>query len=215
MKLTMVSVIVKGVRFTGFVVTPRYLDSFDQETADELAKFPGSAATFLIDGHPPALGTTIRNPDLAETLTRIRDQGADGFYEGRTADLIVAEMKRGGGLITKTDLERYRTIIESAFDLIAEFDSAPIGCIEHAVCGEEIQIRFLIGRDATAAHPDSRFARVRSEPVCVVVGRCHPRITGTKLQGCGVIAKDPALVRVRVRIPAVSHVKRVTSQCQS
>ena len=92
---------------SAFVVTPRYLDSFDQETADDLAKFPGSAATFLVDGHPPALGTTIHNPDLAETLTRVRDQGADGFYRGKTADLIVAEMKRGGGLITKADLERY------------------------------------------------------------------------------------------------------------
>jgi gamma-glutamyltranspeptidase/glutathione hydrolase len=90
-----------------FVVTPRYLDSFDQETADDLAKFPGSAATFLVGGHPPALGTTIHNPDLAATLTRIRDQGADGFYRGPTAALIVAEMKRGGGLITQKDLEQY------------------------------------------------------------------------------------------------------------
>ncbi|MCU0348918.1 MAG: gamma-glutamyltransferase, partial [Saprospiraceae bacterium] len=46
-------------------------------------------------------------PDLAHTLELIRDKGAAGFYEGETADKIVAEMKRGGGLITQQDLKAY------------------------------------------------------------------------------------------------------------
>jgi gamma-glutamyltranspeptidase/glutathione hydrolase len=45
--------------------------------------------------------------ELANTMKLIRDKGRAGFYEGEVADYIVAEMKRGGGLITKTDLKNY------------------------------------------------------------------------------------------------------------
>lgn len=55
-------------------------------------------------------GDTIRLEDLAATLERIRDQGRAGFYEGLTADLIVEEMERGGGIISKEDLKNYRAI---------------------------------------------------------------------------------------------------------
>jgi gamma-glutamyltranspeptidase/glutathione hydrolase len=50
----------------------------------------------------------LRQPELARTLERIRDRGAEGFYRGETADLIVKEMRRGAGLITHEDLARYR-----------------------------------------------------------------------------------------------------------
>lgn len=46
--------------------------------------------------------------DLAETLKRIRDNGAAGFYEGKTAELIVAEMQRSGGIISLEDLKNYQ-----------------------------------------------------------------------------------------------------------
>ena len=52
----------------------------------------------------------FRQPELAEALQRIADQGTDGFYKGDTADLIVAEMNRGSGLISHEDLERYRAV---------------------------------------------------------------------------------------------------------
>ncbi|MSR36821.1 MAG: gamma-glutamyltransferase [Gemmatimonadetes bacterium] len=91
----------------GFPVRPRFLESLDAEMIGDLTRFPASAASFLVDGHAPEVGTTLRQPDLAETLRRISDQGADGFYRGRTADLLVAEMQNGGGLITHDDLEQY------------------------------------------------------------------------------------------------------------
>ncbi|MCG8610857.1 MAG: gamma-glutamyltransferase, partial [Pseudomonadales bacterium] len=50
-------------------------------------------------------------PDLAKTLKRIAQKGISGFYEGETADLIVAEMKRGGGLITHEDLKSYQPVV--------------------------------------------------------------------------------------------------------
>ena len=52
-------------------------------------------------------GTRVKQPDLAATLQRIQTAGAAGFYGGRTADLIVGEMTRGGGLITREDLAGY------------------------------------------------------------------------------------------------------------
>jgi len=73
--------------------------------------FRGSREAFLLpDGEAPARGSLFAQPDLARTLQAIADSGARAFYEGYVADLIVAEMARGGGLITKADLTAYRPI---------------------------------------------------------------------------------------------------------
>ncbi|HHN75120.1 MAG TPA: gamma-glutamyltransferase, partial [Acidobacteria bacterium] len=64
-------------------------------------------------------GEVLRQPELAETLRRIAAEGPAGFYEGRTARLIVEEMRRGGGLITLDDLAgyeaRWRPPVEGRF----------------------------------------------------------------------------------------------------
>jgi gamma-glutamyltranspeptidase/glutathione hydrolase len=52
-------------------------------------------------------GDTLIQKDLAQTLIRIRDKGAEGFYEGETARLILEEMQRGKGIITEKDLRDY------------------------------------------------------------------------------------------------------------
>ncbi|MDQ6844673.1 MAG: gamma-glutamyltransferase, partial [Bacteroidota bacterium] len=52
-------------------------------------------------------GDTLIQKDLANTLKRIRDKGAKGFYEGETAKLIVEEMGKGKGIITIGDLKNY------------------------------------------------------------------------------------------------------------
>ena len=54
-------------------------------------------------------GVNFRQPELAAVLTRIANQGASDFYDGKTADLIAASM-RGHGLITKRDLEEYKAV---------------------------------------------------------------------------------------------------------
>ena len=76
--------------------------------ASRFRQFEGAAALFLPGGEPLAEGTVWKNPDLAAVLTRIAERGPAGFYEGETADLIVAEMQRGGGIITHDDLRAYR-----------------------------------------------------------------------------------------------------------
>ena len=53
-------------------------------------------------------GDTLIQTDLANTLKRIQKNGAAGFYEGETANLIVAEMKRGNGIISLGDLKNYK-----------------------------------------------------------------------------------------------------------
>jgi gamma-glutamyltranspeptidase/glutathione hydrolase len=55
-------------------------------------------------------GDKIVHEELGHTLERIRDQGAAGFYAGKTADDLVAEMQRGKGLITHDDLSTYKAI---------------------------------------------------------------------------------------------------------
>lgn len=62
------------------------------------------------DGSLYEAGELFVQPDLAASLQRINDLGHDGFYAGETADLIVAEMQRGGGLISREDLASYQSV---------------------------------------------------------------------------------------------------------
>jgi gamma-glutamyltranspeptidase/glutathione hydrolase len=61
-------------------------------------------------------GDTLVQKELAATLRRIRDFGAKGFYEGETADLIVSEMKRAGGIISLEDLKNYKAKIRNVVE---------------------------------------------------------------------------------------------------
>ncbi|WP_426504669.1 gamma-glutamyltransferase [Serratia proteamaculans] len=53
-------------------------------------------------------GAVFKQPELAKTLERIANKGAEDFYQGETAKLLVAQMQRDGGLITQADLTDYR-----------------------------------------------------------------------------------------------------------
>ncbi|GAB3909089.1 gamma-glutamyltransferase [Larkinella knui] len=55
-------------------------------------------------------GELLIQKDLGQTLRRIQQQGRAGFYEGETARLLVAEMQRGGGIITENDLKNYQAV---------------------------------------------------------------------------------------------------------
>jgi len=92
----------------GLVVTQRMHGSIANQL-DALQPFPASVATFLRGGAAPVVGDTFVQRELSRTLGRIQTEGPDDFYRGRTADLIVAEMTRGGGIITLEDLDSYTT----------------------------------------------------------------------------------------------------------
>jgi len=55
-------------------------------------------------------GELFRQPELAQTLERIADKGASEFYQGQTADLLVAQMQHDNGLITRQDLADYKAV---------------------------------------------------------------------------------------------------------
>ncbi|MCD5979410.1 gamma-glutamyltransferase [Pseudomonas quasicaspiana] len=56
------------------------------------------------------VGETLRQPELAKTLERIANKGADEFYKGETADLLVKQMEHDKGLVTKQDLADYKAL---------------------------------------------------------------------------------------------------------
>lgn len=59
-------------------------------------------------------GDTLIQKDLAETLKRIKESGVNGFYSGRTAELIGDEMTNGKGIITIKDLKNYKATWRSS-----------------------------------------------------------------------------------------------------
>jgi len=92
----------------GFTLDQGDVDMLAAAT-DDLGRFPATAKIFLDKGQPFVAGQTLVQRDLAQTLRLIRAQGADGFYQGKTAAAIVGASRAGGGLIAPEDLQRYRT----------------------------------------------------------------------------------------------------------
>ena len=78
---------------------------------NRLINNPASARYFFRkDGSPLQQGDLWQQRDLANTLRKISDEGKEGFYQGTVADLIIAEIKRGKGIMTHDDLINYRVI---------------------------------------------------------------------------------------------------------
>lgn len=92
----------------GFVLDRDLADQFARRQ-EAFAQYPASAAVFSKDSEPYKMGDRFVQTDLANTLQRIQKLGKAGFYQGTTADLLVAEMRRGGGLISHQDLLDYRS----------------------------------------------------------------------------------------------------------
>lgn len=94
----------------GYVLSRRQAAQFNG-FRDRFLRFPGTARHFTTeDGSDYSEGERFRQPELAQVLRRIAEQGKDGFYRGETADLIVGEMQRGGGIITHEDLAGYEAV---------------------------------------------------------------------------------------------------------
>ena len=92
----------------GFAITEAEAKDLNDDKPDFL-KYNTRPTAFVKEQEWKA-GDTLLQKELAKTLERIRDHGQKGFYEGRTAQLIVAEMKRGKGLITLEDLKKYQAV---------------------------------------------------------------------------------------------------------
>ena len=90
----------------GFAISERDAKAYNA-LKDDFLKYSTQPPAFVKDGLWKG-GDTLIQKDLAETLKRIKKNGAKGFYEGETARLIVEEMKRGKGIITLEDLKNYK-----------------------------------------------------------------------------------------------------------
>ena len=79
------------------------------EFMETFAKYNPHQTAFVRD-KPWEVGDLLVQEELAAVLTAIRDKGRAGFYEGKTADLIVNEIKKYAGIITHEDLKNYNAV---------------------------------------------------------------------------------------------------------
>jgi len=92
----------------GFSVTAGQAGSFNSNRTKFIQR--NASIPAFVKETPWKEGDLLIQPALAETLKRIRDNGRDGFYSGKTASLLVREMKRGNGIISDKDLAEYRSV---------------------------------------------------------------------------------------------------------
>ena len=92
----------------GFKITQKLANDLNENQA--MFKKMNPHGSYLIKATPWKTGDILVQADLAKTLELIRDKGRDGFYDGKVADELIAEMKSGNGIITKTDLQNYHAV---------------------------------------------------------------------------------------------------------
>ena len=96
----------------GIPITFKLHDDFNNPRRKSwFGNYPSSQKIFYKDNGKPYLpGDLWKQNDLADTLERIQSEGRNGFYGGKTAQLITDFMATNGGLITLEDLRKYRAI---------------------------------------------------------------------------------------------------------
>lgn len=91
----------------GFKPDSRFLGELAMRK-DVVARYPASAALYLVNGEAPKAGWTFRTPDLARVLEGIAAKGNEGFYRGELAQRLVDGVRAAGGNWTLDDLARYQ-----------------------------------------------------------------------------------------------------------
>jgi len=92
----------------GFEITP-FLADILLRYSEDLSSFPETKEIFQ-KHYPNFKNKMLVQSDLANTLRIIASKGRDGFYKGEIAEKISSEMKTNGGLITKSDLQKYNPV---------------------------------------------------------------------------------------------------------
>ncbi|BEV06658.1 MULTISPECIES: gamma-glutamyltransferase [Chryseobacterium] len=98
----------------GFAITEQEANLLNNNKQN-FQKHNQSSIVFVKD-IPWKAGDLLVQKDLAETLKLIQKQGLKGFYEGKTAELLVSEMKKGNGIITSEDLKNYKVAERKALE---------------------------------------------------------------------------------------------------
>ena len=173
---------------------------------DKLEAEPGARKTYLPNGRAPHAGEVFRNPDLAGSLRLIAERGRAGFYEGKTAEAILAVSRQHDGTMAAADLAAfvpewvdpisttYRgwTVYElppstqgiaalMMLNLMEEFPLADYGFHSARSLHLMIEAKKLAYADMLQYVGDTRFATV---PVAVMLDKALARERARRIDPC-------------------------------
>ena len=189
-KLSWARTLEPAIRYAreGFLVTPQLIGIRDGSQAP----FVGVTNFQRYFGNLQA-GAIFRQPELADTLTRIAKGGDKAFYEGQTADLLVAQMARGArpGLITRADLANYKAVWREP--LLGEWRGHTVITAPPPSSGG-VALLQLLGLTARAA-PLFGDAPINSPQYLHLVAEIEKRVFADRAEYMG----DPDVVAVPVK----------------
>jgi gamma-glutamyltranspeptidase/glutathione hydrolase len=109
--LTLEEVMAPAIRYAsdGFAVDATLRYAIERQQA-AMRAFPDLARVFMPEQRVPALGESIRQPELGETLKTIAGHGAGVFYRGRIGEAVVETVQKHGGVLTLADLGNYKPV---------------------------------------------------------------------------------------------------------
>lgn len=109
--LSLQEVMQPAIRYaeTGYRAT-RYLCQIIQYAAADIARYPETAKNYLPGGQPLQSGDVVLHPEYAATLKLVAKEGADVLYTGELGAAAVDYLQKVGGLLTRDDLRKYRTV---------------------------------------------------------------------------------------------------------
>ena len=103
----------------GYTVT-RSQARLTEEKLAECKDAPGFAATFLVDGKPPAEGATLKQPALAATLEQLVNAGLADFYRGDVGREIARDLDNIGSPVTRADIEKYEAVVREPLSVTVQ-----------------------------------------------------------------------------------------------
>lgn len=181
----------------GFIPHPQLIE----RVTESLPDYAGKTNFADYFGQIGKSARPFRQPELARTLERIAKHGAAGFYSGPTADLIIKEMGRGEGLITREDLSGYRAVWRAP--LAVKWRDYTLVSAPPPSSGGIALVQLLRMKDALSAD----FAGVahNSAPYVHLIAEISKRVFADRAEYLG----DPDFIRVPVdRLVDESYVRR-------
>ena len=111
-RLPLKQTLAPAIRFArdGFAVTPPYSKILLRQHMRLTDHFPEAVRIYLKEGLVPAPGDIAKQPELAQTLQQLADNGRSGFYGGVTARRLVEGVREAGGIWSLKDLADYRVV---------------------------------------------------------------------------------------------------------
>jgi gamma-glutamyltranspeptidase/glutathione hydrolase len=159
--------------------------------AEQLAKDAEAAALFLVEGKTPPLGAVLKNADLAETLRALGRRGAEAFYEGQTARLLVNAARENGWDMTLEDFQEYQPRFTQPLQL--DYRDVHISSCPQPLTGGATVVATL---KALESHDFTRLSPRGTKEIDAVnraLLSVYPRVTRTVADVASAVTGTPAL----------------------